>query len=304
MELLANPPDAEKDALLRDNPYAYIIDDELIEEGSSSSTSTLTEFMEVEETPPEIKREEIASILNDTFGMDLPSKKAEEEQSKKSKAPARRSHKPISTRPAAAIAADQEIQKKYEQLLLDAKSLDFSDLSALNIASVLSQKASKGRPIIVFDARNILFDKLPNDPKHQEIEFRRIMLYSMQLWDKVVRKRYIVIYVHHQNIPSKNRPAYQFFLEVRRSLPRKYRKNVHRFYIVQPTWHAKLLLSCLSPFLPARSWKKVHYGTSLEQVLSEITPKKNSNNNEESVLASVEEDDGEDGEEEEGLIHS
>jgi Rho GTPase-activating protein 1 len=119
--------------------------------------------------------------------------------------------------------------ESYLKLLEKAKTLEYQDLEAMRILA-LHGTDREGRPIVCLTEERI---------RKEDLE--RVILYIIQKLDKIVEQDYVMIWCVN-NSANQQRPGFSWILNVYRSLARKYKKNLKKFYLIHPTFMFKIII--------------------------------------------------------------
>jgi hypothetical protein len=125
--------------------------------------------------------------------------------------------------------------KAYLKLLEKARTGDYQDLEAMQILTVRG-KDNDGRPIVIFTEERV---------RKEDLE--RAIHYIVLKLDKIVEQDYVMIWCVN-NSSNQQRPGFSWLLNVYRSLARKYKKNLKKFYLVHPTFMFKLIIKVILKF--------------------------------------------------------
>jgi Rho GTPase-activating protein 1 len=163
--------------------------------------------------------------------------------------------------PSTETSANLVDDKAYQKLLEKAKTGEYQDLEAMQILTVRG-KDNDGRPIVVLTEERI---------RKEDLE--RVILFIILKLDKVVEQDYVMIWCVN-NSANQQRPGFSWLLNVYRSLARKYKKNLKKFYLVHPTFMFKLIIKCFRPFVSEKFWKKLVMADRVQEIYKDIDKSK------------------------------
>eukprot|EP00128_Syssomonas_multiformis_P006161 Colp12_sorted_trinity150504_noHs@6373 len=119
---------------------------------------------------------------------------------------------------------------RYQAFVRRSRSECYKDLAALRMCYV-SGTDFLGRPVIVFVGKHF---------PAKNVDLDRALSYLVCLLDHVVDQPYVVAYFHTGSSDD-NQPELSWLRKVYQFLPMKYRKNLHRVFIVHPTRWSRLV---------------------------------------------------------------
>ncbi len=129
----------------------------------------------------------------------------------------------------------------YEKLLRRARCDPMKDIVALNVVYEVAGKDADGRPVLVIIGKYL--------PVEEEM-LNRVFLHLIKTADAIVdhKKGFVVLYANSEM--SVREPALSWLRKAYNVLDRRYKKNLHRIFVIHPTkalkfriWFARLFLS-------------------------------------------------------------
>jgi hypothetical protein len=148
---------------------------------------------------------------------------------------------------ATAMAAQREYEQKhlyapgcpyaqYGSLLHQAATEDLTDVEGLRVVYRAGTDA-QGRQIIVLVGQHLPAMSLPLD---------KFLRYMIRVMDGFVDRPYVLVYLHSDI--SDNQPALGWLRTVYSVFPLKYQLNLHRLFVVYPTFWLRLFLAFVTSF--------------------------------------------------------
>lgn len=151
--------------------------------------------------------------------------------------------------------ADDETHGEYMKTLKEADSTDFTALMRMGFLHVVRDEAL-GQPVVVILARNINIE---------DMDVELALKFLVWMLDTIADSKFAFIYLNAE-ASMDNVPPISWMSEIKRVLPRKYRKNITAFYIVEPSLTLKATIGVLTPFISRKFWKKLTFVDSINEL--------------------------------------
>ncbi len=168
------------------------------------------------------------------------------------------SARPADTDCSAELAEDHP----YKKLLADARAADDADLERYKC--VVQGKSKDGLPILFFAPRLGFANDLTLPQAQKDRELKRMMLYFIKIANSIVPGPYIMIYAHTPlTILSQQPIIYKYY----KMLPREYKKNLLRLYIVHPNFLMRSFFEIgVRWFVSDKFYKKLHFVKTISEL--------------------------------------
>lgn len=160
------------------------------------------------------------------------------------------------------IEEAESFDAKYEEILKEAQSADLAEVE--KTSCVTKGTDADGNPVIVFIPR-IGFGYRE---KSEEI-VRQMLLCFVKVAHEVAEQKYSVVY-SHINIHWLNRSPLLY--EYYKILPRKYKKNVQKVYIMNPQMGIKMFFEFAKAYLSSKFYQKLVYVDGVAEFQKLIPP--------------------------------
>jgi hypothetical protein len=165
------------------------------------------------------------------------------------------------------VEQPKEENAEYERILAKAKLEDFHDMKDAHVLTDAGWDA-KGQRILVFVPAYL---RLVQD---DELALERVFEYIVFTMDAIVNQekaKYIFLYCH-SGMNWLDPHLSHFLRHAYDTLPRRYAKNLSRFYMIHPTMGLKTTVFCAWPFLSRRLWEKIEYVPNLDELVEALYP--------------------------------
>jgi len=143
----------------------------------------------------------------------------------------------------------------YQRTLKEAETTDFTAIMRMGFLHVVKDEAL-GQPVVVILARNINLE---------DIDVNLGLKFIVWMLDTIADSKFAVIYLNAEATMD-NIPPISWMSEVNSTLPRKYRKNITAFYIVEPSMMLKTTIGIMTPFISRKFWKKLTFVDSISEL--------------------------------------
>mmetsp|Transcript_5552 Transcript_5552/g.8449 ORF Transcript_5552/g.8449 Transcript_5552/m.8449 type:complete len:453 (+) Transcript_5552:9-1367(+) len=166
--------------------------------------------------------------------------------------------------PAASVTDnDNGDHPEYIRLISEARGEGLSDLESCGC--VCSGSDGEGRPVLVLAPKLGLVTG-----QRMNAQLRRIAQLFVREADRLVSGPYSLVYCHtHLSVLSQQSVVYEFY----KILPRKYKKNLSKLYIVHPTMMIRLFFDVgVRWFISEKFYRKLTFVNSIASLQSYIPP--------------------------------
>lgn len=156
---------------------------------------------------------------------------------------------------------------EYRAILAKAKTEDFHDMKDAHLLTDCGWD-SRGCRILLFVPAYL---RLVQD---DELALERVFQYIIFTMDAIVnteKAKYLFLYCH-SGMNWLDPHLSHFLRHAYDTLPRRYAKNLLKFYMIHPTIGLKTTVLCAWPFLSRRLWEKIEYIGSIDDVLEALYP--------------------------------
>jgi len=157
---------------------------------------------------------------------------------------------------------DSEVDQVYASLLQeaehDADAAEFTAMMRMGFLHVVRDEAL-GQPVVVILARNMNLD---------DVEFSIALRFFVWMMDTIADGKYALIYLN-AGASMDNVPPLSWMSEAKGVLPRKYRKNMTAFYVVEPSFMLKSTIGICTPFISSKFWKKLTFVDSISELFNQ-----------------------------------
>ena len=113
-----------------------------------------------------------------------------------------------------------------------------------------------GQPVVVILARNMNLE---------DMDVKTALKFLIWMLDTIANGKYAVIYLN-ADASMDNVPPMGWLSEAKDTLPRKYRKNITAFYVVEPSMMLKTTIGICTPFISRKFWKKLTFVDSISEL--------------------------------------
>lgn len=152
-----------------------------------------------------------------------------------------------------------EVLLEYEKLLKKSYTENYDELFKTDLLKVLG-KDGYGYNIVML---------IPCFIAATETDPEKILRYAIMRMDPVVRENYVLILCETHTGWLMD-TLYMYAKQWYDVLPRMYKKNLKKLYIIHSSFLSKTILTVLSPLLSANFWKKVEYVEKLEDIFLKL----------------------------------
>ncbi|CXI73450.1 rhoGAP GTPase, putative [Plasmodium berghei] len=153
----------------------------------------------------------------------------------------------------------EEILLEYEKLLKKSQSENFDELYNTDLLKTIG-KDGYGSHIVLLIPCFIISSGA--DPE-------KTLRYVIMTLDPIVKENYVLVLCEtHTNWLSNM--VYGYAKQWYDTLPRTYKKNLKKLYLVHSGFFSKSLLTILTPFVSTKFWKKVEYIEKLEDLFLKL----------------------------------
>ncbi|KJP87818.1 hypothetical protein AK88_02574 [Plasmodium fragile] len=153
----------------------------------------------------------------------------------------------------------QEILVEYEKLLKKSYTENFDELYKTDLLKVIG-KDGYGSHIVLLIPCFIVSSG--EDPE-------KTLRYAILTLDPIVKENYVLILCEtHTNWLTD--AVYAYAKQWYDMLPRKYKKNLKKLYLVHSGFMSKTVLTVVTPFVSPKFWKKVEYIEKLEDLFLQL----------------------------------
>ncbi|SCM22970.1 rhoGAP GTPase, putative [Plasmodium chabaudi chabaudi] len=153
----------------------------------------------------------------------------------------------------------EEILLEYEKLLKKSQAENFDELYNTDLLKIIG-KDGYGSHIVLLIPCFIISSG--SDPE-------KTLRYVIMTLDPIVKENYVLVLCEtHTNWLSNM--VYAYAKQWYDTLPRIYKKNLKKLYLVHSGFFSKSLLTILTPFVSTKFWKKVEYIEKLEDLFLKL----------------------------------
>ncbi|CRG99623.1 rhoGAP GTPase, putative [Plasmodium relictum] len=156
----------------------------------------------------------------------------------------------------------QDILAEYDKLLKKSYTENFDELYKTDLLKVIG-KDGFGSHIVLLVPCFIVTSGV--DPE-------KTLRYAILTLDPIVKEDYVLI-LCETHTSWLTDAVYAYAKQWYDTLPRKYKKNLRKLYLVHSGFLSKTLLTILTPFVSAKFWKKVEYIEKLEDLFLKLNVK-------------------------------
>ncbi|KMZ93364.1 rho-GTPase-activating protein 1 [Plasmodium vivax Mauritania I] len=153
----------------------------------------------------------------------------------------------------------QEILVEYEKLLKKSYTENFDELYKTDLLKVIG-KDGYGSHIVLLIPCFIVSSGA--DPE-------KTLRYAILTLDPIVKENYVLI-LCETHTSWLTDAVYAYAKQWYDTLPRKYKKNLKKLYLVHSGFMSKTMLTIVTPFVSAKFWKKVEYIEKLEDLFLKL----------------------------------
>jgi hypothetical protein len=144
---------------------------------------------------------------------------------------------------------------RYKNLLEDAMKAnqagEFEEFENLHWV-YLGGKDEDNRPILIIAAKRVV----QNDFCWSESQMLKALKYLIWKIHEQVSEEYNLVFCN-TDVDIKASKFFRWASRIHAALPRPYKKNIHRLFILHPNDHIKAYYNFMKPFLKARFWDKL-----------------------------------------------
>lgn len=167
------------------------------------------------------------------------------------------------------VDLEYEEDHPYKELLDEANKREFTELE--NSHCITVGEDAEGLPVIVFVPRlGFEYTNCTND-REKDHHLKRMLLLFIKKADPIVSQRYTLIYAHTSlSILSQQPLVYKYY----KMLPRAYKKNVHKVFVLHPTFLIKTFFEMgVRWFVKDKFFKKLNFVRSLAELQLKLPPR-------------------------------
>ncbi len=167
------------------------------------------------------------------------------------------------------VELQYEQDDPYTELLDEANKREFTELE--NSHCITVGEDAEGLPVIVFVPRlGFEYTNCTND-REKDHHLKRMLLLFIKKADRIVSQRYTLVYAHTSlSILSQQPLVYKYY----KMLPRAYKKNVHKVFVLHPTFLIKTFFEMgVRWFVKEKFFKKLNFVKSLAELQCKLPPR-------------------------------
>ena len=101
-----------------------------------------------------------------------------------------------------------------------------------------------------------------------DVDVNMALKFFVWMMDTIADGKYALIY-RNTDASMDNVPPISWIGEIKSSLPRKYRKNITAFYVVEPSLMLKTTIGICTPFISSKFWKKLTFVDSISELFNQ-----------------------------------